>query len=89
MDRGGAVVKLPDYNQSYRPKHFTKVELMADNLLRFTWHVDVGFSRWENVDLSIFLRNVAVGGALCAAWEGGWDSRDNMWRPGCGQEMQR
>lgn len=43
-------------------------------------------------DLSIFLRNVAVAGALCAAWKCGRNDSTvfcGYWLPGCGKEMPR
>ena len=59
--------------------------------------------RWFNFerdyDLTILLSNLAVAGALCAAWTDGWKSRDDFgcsrswpdsyWHPGCGREVPR
>lgn len=57
------------------------------------WHY------FTDYDLTILLRNLAVAGALCAAWIDGWKSRDDFgcsrswpdgyWHPGCGREVPR
>lgn len=58
-----------------------------------------GYSVPHEADLSTLLLNLAVAGALCAAYAVGWRARVNfahnfsaasppseVWRPGCGRE---
>lgn len=67
------------------------------------WHrgarEGAGCRYWTDYDLTILLRNLAVAGALCAAWIDGWKSRDDFgcsrswpyshWHPGCAREVPR
>lgn len=51
---------------------------------------------WQAVCNSQLGRNLAVAGALCAAWRDGWNQCANLpfvesraWRPGCGRGVPR
>lgn len=65
---------------------------MTDDEEYLSW---VFHYKWQAVRNSPLGRNLAIAGALCAAWRHGWVSerfaggRIADWHPGCGREVPR